>query len=128
MGAFGRKLRNSNIGYTFWCPGCQMHHGVRTDGREPNRNWTFNGNGDAPTFHPSVVVRTIRQDLSSEEWDRYEALSHTVPYEELLEHPDFRLRCHSFVTDGRIQFLSDSTHHLAGQTVELPDMPQPATD
>ena len=31
-------------------------------------------------------------------------------------------RCHSFVTDGRIQFLSDCTHALAGQTVDLPDI------
>lgn len=29
--------------------------------------------------------------------------------------------CHSFVTDGRIQFLGDCTHSLAGQTVDLPD-------
>jgi hypothetical protein len=30
--------------------------------------------------------------------------------------------CHSFVTDGRIQFLTDSNHALAGQTVDLPDV------
>ena len=30
-------------------------------------------------------------------------------------------RCHSFVREGRIEFLSDCTHALAGQTVELPD-------
>lgn len=30
--------------------------------------------------------------------------------------------CHSFVTDGRIQFLSDCTHALAGQTVDLPEV------
>lgn len=29
--------------------------------------------------------------------------------------------CHSFVTDGKIQFLGDSTHKLAGQTGEIPD-------
>jgi hypothetical protein len=29
--------------------------------------------------------------------------------------------CHSFVTDGRIQFLEDCTHELAGQTVDLPE-------
>ena len=29
--------------------------------------------------------------------------------------------CHSFVIDGRIQFLSDCTHALANQTVDLPD-------
>ena len=28
--------------------------------------------------------------------------------------------CHSFVNNGRIQFLLDCTHHLAGQTVNLP--------
>jgi hypothetical protein len=30
--------------------------------------------------------------------------------------------CHSFVRDGRIEFLSDCTHSLAGQTVELPEI------
>ena len=28
--------------------------------------------------------------------------------------------CHSFITDGRIQFLNDCTHALAGHTVPLP--------
>jgi hypothetical protein len=27
--------------------------------------------------------------------------------------------CHSFVTDGKIQYLSDCTHAMAGQTVDL---------
>jgi hypothetical protein len=40
---------------------------------------------------------------------------------ERLDIPD--LVCHSFVTDGKIQFLSDCTHALAGQTVALPDWP-----
>jgi hypothetical protein len=30
-------------------------------------------------------------------------------------------QCHSFVTDGRIQFLGDSKHKLANQTVDIPD-------
>lgn len=29
--------------------------------------------------------------------------------------------CHSFVRDGQIQFCMDSTHELAGKTVDLPD-------
>ncbi len=29
--------------------------------------------------------------------------------------------CHLHLTAGRIQFLADSTHKLAGQTVDLPD-------
>jgi len=27
--------------------------------------------------------------------------------------------CHSFVRDGKIQFLSDCTHALSGQTIDL---------
>lgn len=30
--------------------------------------------------------------------------------------------CHSFVRDGRIEFLGDCTHSNAGQTVDLPDV------
>lgn len=30
--------------------------------------------------------------------------------------------CHSFVTDGKIAFLGDCTHHLSGQTVDLPEL------
>lgn len=29
--------------------------------------------------------------------------------------------CHSFIKNGKIQYLSDCHHHLAGQTIELPD-------
>ena len=29
--------------------------------------------------------------------------------------------CHSFITDGKIQYLNDCTHKLAGQTIELPE-------
>ncbi|MCZ4340562.1 hypothetical protein O4H52_03015 [Sphingomonadaceae bacterium G21617-S1] len=31
--------------------------------------------------------------------------------------------CHSFVRNGQIEFLSDCTHALAGQTVPLPPFP-----
>ena len=30
--------------------------------------------------------------------------------------------CHSYVTDGEIEFLNDSTHDLAGEIVELYDV------
>lgn len=32
-----------------------------------------------------------------------------------------RIRCHSFVKDGKIQFLGDCEHRLANQTVDLPE-------
>jgi len=56
--------------------------------------WSFNGDFEKPTFAPSMLVNGF----------------------------DPKLRCHSFVTDGKIQFLSDCHHELTGQTVDLPDI------
>jgi hypothetical protein len=62
----------------------------------PRCSW--NGSFDRPTFRPSLLCN--QHDPSS--------------------------RCHCFVTDGKIQFLADSWHPLAGQTVDLPDWDIPA--
>jgi len=113
MSAFGSKLRKAADGMVlFWCPGCRSAHQVRVDPAFGSA-WGFNGSGDAPTFTPSVLVRGT-QPLSDKEYTRVMA----------GERVDTRpLVCHSFVTHGRIQFLSDCTHALAGQTVDLPDWP-----
>lgn len=37
-------------------------------------------------------------------------------------------RCHSFVRAGMIEFLSDCTHALRGQTVSIPDWPDGYSD
>lgn len=68
-----------------------------------NAGWTFNGDYERPTFKPSILVKGT-------DWDG------KVPGQGIT-----RTVCHSFVTDGRIQFLGDCTHSLAGQTVDLPD-------
>jgi hypothetical protein len=84
--------------FLFDCPGCKSLHAVHTI--TPNSRgalWEFNGNVDKPTFSPSIIVS----------WE-YQATQQ--------KHV-----CHSYVTDGKIQFLSDSTHSLAAQIVELPD-------
>lgn len=39
----------------------------------------------------------------------------------LQSNPQNHHRCHSFIKSGKIQFLSDCWHSLAGKTVELPD-------
>jgi hypothetical protein len=39
----------------------------------------------------------------------------------LFEKDDPAKRCHSFVKDGKIQFMFDSGHALKGQTVDIPD-------
>lgn len=56
--------------------------------------WTFSGSLDRPTFRASYLV----------------------------PGGDGRARCHSYVTDGWIEFLPDSTHALAGQKVELDEL------
>ena len=90
-----RVLAKAKDGDLFFeCPGCDMVHGIST-GAGPGPRWGYNGNADAPTFTPSVLVRY--------NWS------------------DGPRVCHSFVTDGRIQFLGDCTHKLAGLTVDLPD-------
>lgn len=76
--------------------------------------WTWNGDTEKPTFSPSVLVKSQKLVKDAEgnwlgEWER-DAAGNLIPSV-----------CHSFVTDGRIQFLSDCTHKLAGQTVDLPD-------
>lgn len=92
----------------FRCPGCEDNHQILAD---PNRGWVFNGDVERPTFHPSVLVGGVQ-------WDSGEGF-HKPSHAGVA--PGERIVCHSFVTDGRIQFLSDCTHHLAGQTVDLPE-------
>lgn len=42
----------------------------------------------------------------------------------LLSNPQQHRICHSFIKEGKIQYLPDCWHHLAGQTIELPDVDQ----
>ncbi|RVK96164.1 ammonia monooxygenase [Sinorhizobium meliloti] len=95
MAALSKKLRSVEGGrLMFWCPGCDGAHQVGV-GDGPGPRWGYNGNPDAPTFTPSILVEGS-----------------------MRKGP---IRCHSFVTEGRIQFLADCNHALAGQTVEIPD-------
>lgn len=115
MSEFGSKLRRLEGGMVmFHCPGCRTGHQVGVDG-EARPKWFFNENGDAPTFLPSVLVtrKTWVPAVTGKNLAEYKA--NPWPQSEVTEI------CHSFVTDGKIQFLSDSTHDLAGQTVDLPD-------
>jgi hypothetical protein len=82
----------------FDCPGCGMQHAVTVERGATGPCWGWNGSMDLPTFTPSILVR----------WDFGPERTPKV--------------CHSFVTDGRIQFLGDCTHALAGQTVDLPEV------
>lgn len=93
-----RTLEGGRVG--FHCPGCQSLHVVNV---APG-GWGFNGNHERPTFTPSVLVRYNGPDAGTDRGDGDRAPPAV---------------CHSFVTDGQIQFLGDCTHALAGQTVPL---------
>lgn len=77
----------------FKCPGCGYCHGVWTNPANPN-------------------------EMTKAHW-RWNGDRHKPTFEPSIlargEHT-----CHSYVRDGRIQFLGDSSHALAGQTVDLP--------
>lgn len=107
-------------GVSFECPGCGYSHMMPTpqyNGYNGKCVWGFNDNFNKPTFTPSILYRTghyIPEWNGKGCWCSYNK-----------EHPDCRFECvicHSFVTDGKIQFLTDCTHHLAGKIVELPDI------
>ncbi len=108
----------STTGYAFLCPGCnELHRVTITPGR-----WTFNGNSESPTFNPSVLVRG-RKMTPKGEADHQAWLDAGCPgLGDGRSFDSVETRCHSFVCDGRIQFLSDCTHDLAGKTVDLPDV------
>ena len=63
-------------------------------GHQFNSRWQFNGDVEKPTISPSVL---------------------------LTGGSDPNYRCHSFIKEGKIQFLDDCSHELKGQTVDLPD-------
>lgn len=99
---------------TFFCPGCHRHHSITVGNAN---SWNWNSNVDKPTFTPSVLVK------SGHYAESYDGTSCWCTHNE--EFPDqvhkFTCEvCHSFVTDGRIQFLNDCTHALKGKTVDLP--------
>jgi len=58
--------------------------------------WTYNGDEDKPTVSPSILVHGTNNDGTT-------------------------LRCHSFVTDGKMHFTADCSHSLAGEVLKIPE-------
>lgn len=123
--------RTSDGKFMIFCPGCCCGHWFQTSG---SPSWQFNGDMERPTVSPSLLVQWTRrmpdcawcdaglprkrieigwvhEDPAAGECGlRGCAMNDAVPVDVI---------CHSFITDGQIQFLADSTHRLAGQTVPL---------
>lgn len=83
----------------FWCPGCNQAHACTVESEQPFDGpvWRMTGSEDAPTLEPSILVRSGADGQ--------------------------RTTCHSFLREGRLHFLSDCTHALAGQVVEPVELP-----
>lgn len=93
------KITGSGHTYhSFWCPGCNIVHTVRTKGPEPV--WKFNEDYRNPTISPSIKVTYEHRNK---------------------EGHDVTSICHSYIRDGFILFLSDCTHGLKSQTVAVPE-------
>lgn len=96
------QCSGSDTGLTLkhWCPGCKRHHLINVE--KPNHCnavWSWDQNSVCPTLSPSVNVSSY----DDEDGTTY--------------------RCHYFLRDGTLEFLSDSTHELSGKTVSLPRIP-----
>ena len=87
----------------FYCPACKKEHIVSVGPKSYwDLRWTFNGDYEKPTINPSLLVR--------------------------YKMPQGDKVCHSFIRDGKIQYLGDCTHGMAGKTVEIPDWPEDFDD
>lgn len=97
-------------GLWLWCPGCEKAHRPRTalpDGTAPGGPplWDWNGQVDERfTISPSLLCNGITPPTPAQ-------LAAGIH------------RCHSFIRDGRWEFLGDCTHQLAGQTVPMLPVP-----
>lgn len=105
-----KKVRRTEDGsLLWWCVACSRAHGG------PPSRWAFNGDEENPTFTPSFLVRSGHYipGHTGDCWCTWNAA-----------HPEdpsgFACRvCHTFVRDGKIQYLGDCTHAYAGKTIDM---------
>lgn len=117
-----RTLSDNHLGY--WCQGCEMLHQVGVkEGAGPR--WEWNGNVEFPTFKPSVLTQWYTYEPPAS-FDDLELLE-KIRSGEIVQTRVNKI-CHTFITDGVVQFLGDCTHQFAGQTLPLPDLPKEWTD
>lgn len=95
------RLNDEHVAFN--CPGCECGHMIRISGAHPV--WEWNGDLDNPTVSPSIRVTYPANPNALEEFKEWR-----------LERT-----CHMYVKEGKIQFLADCTHPLAGLTVDIPD-------
>lgn len=111
------KLNNDKIKqYYFYCPGCKDWHSINVGSGTSHPVWMFNYNMEYPTFRPSVLIRSgckaSTHKSGDDCWCNYE--------KNYGEPAPFKCGvCHFYITDGKIEFLSDCTHEFAGRLVDM---------
>ena len=103
-------LRVNGDSMWLWCPGCADSHRIVIFGAN---GWTWNKSTTQPTVTPSIKVIGVQ-------WAK-DATFYKPRHAGVPEGGE--VVCHSFLTDGQWQFLADSTHVLAGQTVPMVPLP-----
>lgn len=83
--------------YSFDCPVCRKHY-------VPADRWKLIGDMDNPTLAPSV-----KETVNPKDHAHYQARLPTTI-------------CHFHVRNGTLEFCSDCTHALAGQTVPMTEL------
>ncbi len=91
MNVAKKTQHGDEVSIWFLCKGCNTRHRVIVAGKK--EVWGWNGSLTKPTFTPSVLCT----------WNE----------------PSGDKRCHSYITEGQMQYLGDCTHELVGQTVPL---------
>jgi hypothetical protein len=117
------KLKLSRLGvYILFCPGCKdTHYAYTTESDLMEKGWQFNKDINSPTFTPSFrhyYHKCLCTDEEMKVFRQRIAAGETVdiPKEDITT-------CHYNVTDGKLMFHGDSSHHLAGQTVDMIEFP-----
>ncbi len=98
-----RNVNDHGVEYSclmLCCPGCVEMvgdsglHMLPINSKVKNPSWIWDGNLIRPTLSPSILTGKDSPKI-----------------------------CHSFLRDGIFEFLSDCAHSLAGQKVEMPELP-----
>lgn len=106
-------LRRGHDRYFHWCPACEELHPL------PDKGWTFNGDLHRPSFSPSFKHSGLRAIVKGGVWTG-----------DFYRGPDGKPldgTCHYIITDGLIQFCSDSWHGRS-DIVAMPLIPRDLRD
>jgi len=109
-------FKNETGAVLHWCPGCGESHKIPIGSPYSIKHqWAFNNDFIKPTFSPSVRIRGKRRVFENGRW--------TGEWIRNAEGEPVAFCCHYFIENGKIRYCSDSTHALAGQTIDLPEFP-----